>query len=234
MADYIDVYRKEARKSVTTQMEGTSITLHPEYLLTYLVHVLAHHPVFPVTSSEHAHPLADDYFFRELLFIIWALVHQEEGRAEGGKKEDLDNLPAILAILRSIKNAEDLVDNSKTDRLYAICDIAIMIAKEVGRKKMFSGDYTRDIPLPATLYKVPAAVGGNATAVKVDGSHLPPCFGEKDVLTRLKIGISFRSCQVLFHGSLRDDTGIILCCNSISSSFLSLSIVCVVICSEQI
>ncbi|CAM6002851.1 unnamed protein product, partial [Sphagnum balticum] len=166
LADYIDVHRKEARKSVTTQMEGTSITLHPEYLLTYLVHVLAHHPRFPVTSSEHAHPLADDYFFRELLFIIWALVHQEEGRAEGGKKEDLDNLPAILAILRSIKNAEDLVDNSKTDRLYAICDIAIMIAKEVGRKKMFSGDYTRDIPLPATLYKVPAAVGGNATAVK--------------------------------------------------------------------
>ncbi len=52
---------------------------------------------------------------RELLFIIWALVHQEEWRAEGGKKEDLDNLPAILAILRSIKNAEDLVDNSKTD-----------------------------------------------------------------------------------------------------------------------
>jgi hypothetical protein len=52
---------------------------------------------------------------RELLFIIWALVHQEEGRAEGGKKEDLDNLPAILAILRSIKNAEDLVDTSKTD-----------------------------------------------------------------------------------------------------------------------
>jgi hypothetical protein len=42
-----------------------------------------------------------------------------------------------------------------------------MIAKEVGRKKMFSGDYPRDIPLPATLYKVPAAVGGNATAVKV-------------------------------------------------------------------
>lgn len=69
--------------------------------------------------------------------------------------------------------------------------------------------------------------------LQVDGSHLPPCFGEKDVLTRLKIGISFRSCQVLFHGSLRDDTGIILCCNSISSSFLSLSIVCVVICSEQ-
>jgi hypothetical protein len=40
--------------------------------------------------------------------------------------------------------------------------------------------------------------------LQVDGSHLPPCFGDKDVLTRLKIGISFRSCQVLFHGSLGD------------------------------
>ncbi|CAN5950854.1 unnamed protein product [Sphagnum jensenii] len=169
LGDYIDVHRKEARKSVTTQMEGTSITLHPEYLLTYLVHVLAHHPGFPVTNRELV-------YGRELLFIIWALVHQEEGRAEGGKKEDLDNLPAILAILRSIKNAEDLVDNSKTDRLYAICDIAIMIAKEVGRKKMFSGDYTRDIPLPATLYKIPAAVGGNATSVKGFLFDLARCF----------------------------------------------------------
>lgn len=53
---------------------------------------------------------------RQLLAFLRALVHQDgDGRSDLGKKEDVDNLPAILAIFRSIKNAEDLVekDNSK-------------------------------------------------------------------------------------------------------------------------
>lgn len=43
-------------------------------------------------------------------------MHQEaEGRSDSGKKEDGDNLPAILAILRTIKNSEDAVDKAKTE-----------------------------------------------------------------------------------------------------------------------
>lgn len=43
-------------------------------------------------------------------------MHQEaEGRSDSGKKEDGDNLPAILAILRTIKNSEDAIDKAKTE-----------------------------------------------------------------------------------------------------------------------
>lgn len=50
------------------------------------------------------------------MFFLRALVHQEaEGRGEAGKKDDGDNLPAILAILRTIKSSEDVVDKSKTE-----------------------------------------------------------------------------------------------------------------------
>ena len=52
--------------------------------------------------------------------------------------------------------------------LFAICDIAILITKDIGRKKMFSGDYPGVIPLPALFYKVPESTDGNEeNAVKV-------------------------------------------------------------------
>lgn len=37
--------------------------------------------------------------------------------------------------------------------LYAICDIAILITKDLGRKRMSAGDYPGVIPLPSLLYK---------------------------------------------------------------------------------
>lgn len=53
---------------------------------------------------------------RQLVSFLRALVHQDgDGRSETGKKEDVDNLPAILAIFRTIKNAEDLVDKAKSE-----------------------------------------------------------------------------------------------------------------------
>lgn len=51
---------------------------------------------------------------RELSFFLRALIHQDaEGKNEVGK--DGDNLPLILAILRTIKGCENAVDKSKTE-----------------------------------------------------------------------------------------------------------------------
>jgi sister-chromatid-cohesion protein PDS5 len=53
---------------------------------------------------------------RELLFFVRALTHQEaEGKSELGKKEDGDNLSLILAILRTIKGCENVVDQTKNE-----------------------------------------------------------------------------------------------------------------------
>jgi sister-chromatid-cohesion protein PDS5 len=65
MAEFVDTYRKEARKAVTGLVEGTAITLHPEYALVYLVHVLAHHPNYPVASGDiPPDPAAYEPFYR--------------------------------------------------------------------------------------------------------------------------------------------------------------------------
>ncbi|CAM6113881.1 unnamed protein product [Calypogeia fissa] len=200
LADFVDSSRREARSkqvSLSSQIEGTTITLHPEYVLTYLVHVLAHQPQFP-SAAATADTTAYEPAYKQLLSFLRALVHQDgDGRSEQGKREDVDNLPAILAIFRTIKNAEDVVDKEKSERLYALCDIGIVITKELGKKKHFSGEYPGTIPLPAAFYKpIEVAEGEEVPATKVDGSHLPPCFIDSDVLIRFRpVGGAARAGQ---------------------------------------
>lgn len=56
-------------------------------------------------------------------------MHQEaEGRSDSGKKEDGDNLPAILAILRTIKNSEDAIDKAKTE----VCSFSLYTQERDG------------------------------------------------------------------------------------------------------
>jgi hypothetical protein len=57
---------------------------------------------------------------------------------------------------------------SCSQKLYALCDIGIVITKELGKKKHFSGEYPGTIPLPAAFYKpIEAAEGQEAPAPKV-------------------------------------------------------------------
>lgn len=61
----MDDYRKEAYNAVNGQAESTTLTLHPEYALVYLVHVLAHHPNYPVVSGDvQPDPAAYEPFYR--------------------------------------------------------------------------------------------------------------------------------------------------------------------------
>ena len=73
MAEFVDSNRREARKAISGQVEGTAITLHPEYALIYLVHVLAHHPNYPIPSGDTPpDPAAYEPFYRWSL--LWDLV----------------------------------------------------------------------------------------------------------------------------------------------------------------
>lgn len=59
----------------------------------------------------------------ELLFFLRALIYQDaEGKNEPGK--DGDNLPLILAILRTIKGCTNAVDKTKTEVCSYFCHAA--------------------------------------------------------------------------------------------------------------
>eukprot|EP01018_Ginkgo_biloba_P018620 Gb_23673 [translate_table: standard] len=174
LSDFVDNYRREARLRQTStliQLEGAALTGYPEYVLAYLVHILGHHPSFPMgTDAEDAEAYRP--FYRQLLTFLEALICQD--RSDSNKKDDMDNLSAILTIFRAIKRAEDAVDKHITNNLYVLCDIGIAIAKSLGHNKISSGRIPGGIPLPSMFYKV---CEGNEDE-KTDGSHLPHCLIE--------------------------------------------------------
>eukprot|EP00271_Cylindrocystis_brebissonii_P003825 TRINITY_DN15069_c0_g1_i1.p1 TRINITY_DN15069_c0_g1~~TRINITY_DN15069_c0_g1_i1.p1 ORF type:complete len:1860 (-),score=488.09 TRINITY_DN15069_c0_g1_i1:1015-6594(-) len=153
---------------------SSSLTSHPEYVLVYLVHLLAHHPDIPRGDNAQDDLKGYEPFKLQLeLFLRALLMLDSEGKGE--KRDEVDSLPAILAIFRNIKNVtEDAIDATKTELLYTICDLGLLVAKELGRKRLYSGEFPGRIPLPSALYKPP--VEGEAIVEKVDGSHLPRCF----------------------------------------------------------
>jgi sister-chromatid-cohesion protein PDS5 len=72
MSDFVEDYRKEAHKTMSGQDERTTIALLPEYALVYLVHVLAHHPNYPVASGGvQPEPSAYEPFYRCVLYRAW-------------------------------------------------------------------------------------------------------------------------------------------------------------------
>lgn len=60
-----------------------------------------------------------------------------------------------------------LLGSTLWQNLYALSDIGITITKELGRKKMFSGVYPGDVPVPGVLFKVPEGVEAAESKVRI-------------------------------------------------------------------
>lgn len=208
--------------SVHEQSDVPLMSYYPECVLFYLVHVLAHEATFPVLSDGGPSLDAVDPFFKQLAFFIWALVNQAgEGRYDANKNVEPENVSApsvdvlkteanqdgecqrdvnkkgepdtvslILAIFRVMKHSEDAVDVSKTENTYILCDIGISIIKGLAG---FDHSLARDvgsIPLPVSIYK--ALEDMDAGTQKEDGSHLPACLRDIDVLSHMKEILPFQ------------------------------------------
>ncbi|GLJ40362.1 hypothetical protein SUGI_0830400 [Cryptomeria japonica] len=171
LEEFIDNYHREARLRQTSrsvQGEGAALVVYPEYVLVYLVHALGHHPKFP-SGSDAENAEAYEPFIRQLLLFLQVLICQD--RSNSGRKDETDNMLAILSIFRAIRRAEDAVDKSFTQNLHVLCDIGIIIAKDLGRDKISSGRIPGGIPMPSLFYKV----SEENKDEKTDGSYLPPC-----------------------------------------------------------
>ncbi|GBG74693.1 hypothetical protein CBR_g19098 [Chara braunii] len=182
MTDFVDNCRREARLRLAQLSEktaGTTLKLQPEYVLVHLVHVLAHHPDFP-RGPDRDNPTVYDPFQMQLAFFLRVLLLSDGEKTDVVKKgDDADNLPAIAAIFRSIKETEDTLEPPKSENVYALCDIGLQIMRELGVKKLWNTEpFPGEIPLPQTLYKVPQDAAQQPR--KVDGSHFPKCLLERE------------------------------------------------------
>eukprot|EP00897_Mesotaenium_endlicherianum_P005452 jgi/Mesen1/4935/ME000246S04157 len=189
LVDFVELARKEAvtkQAQQQQQQEVMTIQWHPEYVLVYLVHVLAHHPDFPMDQAAQADPKRYEPFTAQLQMYLKALLQQHSHHGGGGgddaprmelrSDDDSDNVPAILAILRAVKNTDDAVEFSKTQNLYALCDMGLAITRELSKKKLHAGEFPTDIPLPTTFFRPLVRAGEDPTsALEPDGTHMPKC-----------------------------------------------------------
>ncbi|KAL4183551.1 hypothetical protein AMTRI_Chr11g98840 [Amborella trichopoda] len=165
LAGFIEEYRREAQKrqaSAIQDLEGATMMNFPEYVLVFLVHVLAHDPGFPDQDSEDE----DVYtrFCSPLVLFLKALITPD---LVDNSKDGCDNVSYIVSIFSAIKKAEDAADKSLTSRLCILSDIGIHVTKAFGHNTS-SAQTPRLVYLPASFYRV----SEDAKTEKGDVNHL--------------------------------------------------------------
>ncbi|XP_010538450.1 PREDICTED: sister chromatid cohesion protein PDS5 homolog A-A-like isoform X2 [Tarenaya hassleriana] len=150
-ADIIQMsYQTKARK-ISAQPDATSATLYPEYIIPYLVHMLAHHSCPDVDKCRDVKEY--EIMYRQLYLVISMLLRKEEdGNSEDDSKEQ-ESVTTIISIFQSIKQSEDVMDATKSKNSWAICELGLSIVKCLAEKELDLQGMTTSVSLPPTLFK---------------------------------------------------------------------------------
>ncbi|KAK4398821.1 Sister chromatid cohesion protein PDS5 [Sesamum angolense] len=149
--DIIQMCRQGRGRQISSQTDGSSPTLYPEYMLAYVVHSLAHHPSFPNTDE-----CKDVKAFEsmQLYLFLSMLVHGEaDGKSDVSISKDKETLSLLNSIFLSIKRSEDAFDAAKSKNLYALCDLGVSILKRLAPKQDDLQGSSESVTLPSVLYK---------------------------------------------------------------------------------
>eukprot|EP00252_Welwitschia_mirabilis_P017347 TRINITY_DN3843_c0_g1_i5.p1 TRINITY_DN3843_c0_g1~~TRINITY_DN3843_c0_g1_i5.p1 ORF type:complete len:1350 (+),score=286.92 TRINITY_DN3843_c0_g1_i5:295-4344(+) len=145
-------YKKLFVQQTLSQADAKSLLSYPEYMLVYLVHGLSHHPMFPSTSGDPcAEPM--EPFLRQLQFILDIFFKHRKDSDNISEAEKSESLFIIAAILNKIKQAEDAVDDSKSENAHILCDIGLSLTHDMVQDTFLPVD-SADICLPVSLYRI--------------------------------------------------------------------------------
>jgi len=141
---YIRSKRQTAQRAALAGKKLT-VSSHPEFILPFLLHVLAHHPDFPNVEAQSVGQKDDKIadaiapFQTIISFAIGALLLTPTDGLEPGS-----SLPAVLAVLRRLKVVEDPHSQRVSCAVWTLADIALQMAKELALKRHW--DITRKFP----------------------------------------------------------------------------------------
>ncbi|WVZ81535.1 hypothetical protein U9M48_028901 [Paspalum notatum var. saurae] len=149
LIEVVQICQQVKMRQLSVQADMNLLTAYPEYIITFLVHALAHDPSSP-DFDEHENVKAFGPIYWRLHLVLSTLLGEGglQYNVPGMKKE---SFTTIISIFNSIKCSQDVVDGNKTKTLHAICDLGTLIAKRLCQDQTnLSGVQT--VPLPAQLY----------------------------------------------------------------------------------
>jgi len=140
----------------------------PDFILPYVVFLLAHHPDFPEEDDLAAGgPKELDPWQKMMGLAVKQLLAGDAEGEEGGC------LPAIMKILSTIKQSGDVLVDGINPKVCTTCDIGLVLCGGKGDLREIPY-FPAKIPLPRALYQ--PADRAKTTALMHIGSHLPAGF----------------------------------------------------------
>lgn len=153
LTEFIKERSKDSRvpqNSSINSADGGTMTNCPEYIIVFLIHVLAHEENFPSENCQDEDAYAE--FCSPLIVVLRALLPWD---CMDGKKIDAGGtLSHLLGIFRAIKKAEDAVDFRLTPKLHILADIGLSVVKMLSHRCKLLSTSPRVVLLPSSLYKV--------------------------------------------------------------------------------
>ncbi|CAH2067746.1 unnamed protein product, partial [Thlaspi arvense] len=177
---YINGFIRNATKEARACRDldqGESLTDCPPYMIVFLIHVLAHDPMFPSEDCRDEHVYAR--FCSPLLSVLQVLLSNKE------------TVPFLLCILRAIKRAEDAVNACRTPRLHILADIGYSAVNTLKCNAVTSPQAPRSILLPSSLYKLSLTSMSDNQASPALREHCSTCDKKDKSHTRSALEQSF-------------------------------------------
>ncbi|RLM55759.1 hypothetical protein C2845_PM10G10930 [Panicum miliaceum] len=164
LIEVVQICQQVKMRQLSVQADMNLLTAYPEYIISFLVHGLAHDPSTPdIEEYENVKAFGPIYW---RLHLILSILLGEEGlqhSVPGMKKE---SFTTMISIFKSIKCSQDVVDGNKTKTLHAICDLGFLIAKRLCNDQTNLSE-AQTVPLPAQLY-MPLLDNQNKNSVESD------------------------------------------------------------------
>ncbi|KAK9715125.1 hypothetical protein RND81_06G145000 [Saponaria officinalis] len=154
LADIIQMCRQMKARQHSLQPDASSQLSYPEYILPFLVHALAHHPMCPnfdqCRDVKTVEPL---YRILHLFFSMVLLGDEDTASDANDTDKGKDIIPTVVSVLQCIKQSEDVVDPLKSKNSHAISELGLLVFKHLTQKSCDSQGVTDSVILPDCLYK---------------------------------------------------------------------------------
>ncbi|CAN6221625.1 unnamed protein product [Urochloa humidicola] len=164
LIEVVQICQQVKMRQLSVQADMNLLTAYPEYIISFLVHGLAHDPSSPdIEEHENVEAFGPIYW---RLYLILSILLGEEGLQHSVRGMKKESFTTIISIFKSIKCSQDVVDGNKTKTLHAICDLGTLIAKRLCNDQSNLSE-AQAVPLPAELY-TPLQDNQNENSVESD------------------------------------------------------------------